>query len=116
MIYKGYAFKQRIRDAATFQEVYASGQRLFGRYYVLYYRLNNLGYARLGAVASKRNAKSAVVRNRIKRLAREVFRERQEGLTYDIVIHARLYAASAKKRELRRCLNQLFSQLCQENS
>lgn len=111
MIHKGYAARQRIRDAATFREVYSEQRRLFGRYFVLYYRENNLGYARLGTVASKRSIRRAVVRNRVKRLAREAFREHQHELTGDIVINARFLAASASKRELHQCLERLFSQL-----
>lgn len=48
---------------------------------------NGLNYARLGLAISKRYARKAVSRNRIKRLIRESFRQHQHLLTgLDIVV------------------------------
>lgn len=103
---------QRIRYLAEFQQIYSSRQRFAGRFYVLYYRGNPEGYRRLGVVASKRNLKTAVLRNRAKRVAREAFRHLQLKLSAnDIVIVARADSAVAEKRELRACINQLLMRL-----
>jgi ribonuclease P protein component len=104
--------KQHIRQLAEFKQVYALRKRFPGRFYVLYYRLNQLDCPRLGVVASNRNVRRAVDRNRVKRVAREVFREKQHPLQpVDIVIVAKPEAKLASKRELRICLDKLFMQL-----
>jgi ribonuclease P protein component len=104
--------KQHIRTLAQFQRVYQLRQRFPGRFYVLYYRDNQAGYPRLGVVASNRNVRTAVVRNLVKRLAREAFRHHQQQLqAVDIIIVAKADAATASKRDLHKCLEKLFSQL-----
>jgi len=47
---------------------------------MLHGRVNSLGYPRLALVIPKRLVRKAVDRNRIKRLAREAFRQRQAEL------------------------------------
>lgn len=104
--------KQRIRTLAQFQHVYAARQRIHSPCYVLYYRHNSEGLPRLGSVASKRNVRKAVTRNRAKRVAREVFRAYQQRLSaIDVIIVAKSEAATATRRELRLCLDKLFTQL-----
>lgn len=50
-------------------------------------RLNPQGFARCGVIAAKKNIKTAVGRNRIKRLVRESFRLHQHELPHlDIVV------------------------------
>lgn len=51
---------------------------------------NNLGHARIGVTVSKKRAKRAVDRNRIKRQIRETFRLKQHKIpAFDIVIIAK---------------------------
>lgn len=53
-------------------------------------RENELGYARLGVVVGKKQEKTAVGRNRVKRLIRESFRYHQELLVgLDLVVLVR---------------------------
>lgn len=47
---------------------------------MLHGKVNSLGYSRLALVIPKRLVRKAVDRNRIKRLAREAFRQRQAEL------------------------------------
>ena len=109
---KGFPSQWRIRTTAQFQHVYAKRQRLFGQYYVLYYRGNKFKHARLGTVASKRKVRSAVRRNRFKRLVREVFRIRKSNWpAVDVIVVAKPQSARATKQELSLCLNKLFKQL-----
>lgn len=66
-----------------FQKARRSKDRLFT---VLYRRNGNKG-ARLGLAVSKKNCRSAVGRNRLKRIVRESFRQHKAALHgYDIVV------------------------------
>ena len=76
---------QRIRRHAEFQDVYEHGTRLPGRYYTLFSKPNGLAVGRLGIAATKRLG-GAVVRNRAKRLIREVFRRNDIAPGFDIVL------------------------------
>jgi ribonuclease P protein component len=78
-----------MRGAATFRKVFA-GHRLHGQSFSLTWNHNDTGYARLGLVVSKRTARHAVDRNRLKRLVRESFRRHRLLLgARDIVVTAR---------------------------
>lgn len=67
---------------------------------------------RLGIVVSKKNAKSAVQRNRLKRIIRESFRLRQEEFgTIDIVILARQGLDKMNNQEVLIQINKLFDEL-----
>jgi len=76
---------QRIRRHADFQDVYEHGTRTPGRYYTLFSKPNGLTTGRLGIAATKRLG-GAVIRNRAKRLIREVFRRNDIALGFDIVV------------------------------
>lgn len=81
----------RLTNPASFKSVYQKGKSLAGRYVVLYYKKNHLGKNRYGFVVSKKIGK-AVVRNRIKRLLREVCRQKEKSQLqkgYDLIFIAR---------------------------
>ncbi len=79
---------------------------------MLYYQLNNLGFPRLGIIASKKKIRLAVLRNKLKRQVRESFRLHRYLLgAYDIVVVTRSFAKEASNYELRQCLDRLFLQL-----
>ena len=66
----------------------------------------------MGLITSKRNAKLAVWRNRIRRQAREVFRQNTiRDQPVDIIVIAKHGAAKANDRELQQCLDKVFKQL-----
>jgi ribonuclease P protein component len=77
--------EQRIRRHADFQDVYNHGTRISGRYYTLFSKPNGLSVGRLGIAATKRLG-GAVVRNRAKRLIREVFRRNDIAPGFDLVV------------------------------
>lgn len=85
---------QRIRKHAEFQNVYANGIRVSARYYTLFSKPNGLSVGRLGIAATKRLG-GAVVRNRAKRLIREVFRRNDIASGFDIVVVPRRELLSA---------------------
>ena len=80
----------RLTQKADFNRVFAGAKKISDRYFTVLIRVNELSYPRLGLAVSKKVAKSAVVRNRIKRLIRESFRLQQHNLNgLDIVVIAR---------------------------
>lgn len=92
--------------------VVKKGERVFSKYYVLYYCKNELSYPRLGLILSKRNLRLAVQRGLMKRLAREVFRKKQHELqAVDIVLIAQKSANGVNKKELNKCLEKLLVRL-----
>jgi len=65
--------------------------------------------ARLGLAVAKRVARRAVDRNRIRRIARETFRQRRHSLQpVDFVVLARPSAVEADSRTLKFALEQLW--------
>ena len=92
--------EQRIRRHDDFQDVYNHGTRIPGRYYTLFSKPNGLTVGRLGIAATKRLG-GAVVRNRAKRLIREVFRRNDIAPGFDLVVVPRreLLAASLTSLE-----------------
>lgn len=86
--------KHRLTRSADFQRVYRQGKSVAGRHAVLYYfeRVSESedDASRLGVSVSKKVG-GAVVRNQVKRVLKEIFRELQERTApnYDYVIIAR---------------------------
>jgi ribonuclease P protein component len=76
---------ERIRHRPEFERVYNDGMRAHGRFMTVFVLPNGGTTPRLG-VAATRKIGSAVVRNRAKRLARELFRRRKVAAGLDIVL------------------------------
>lgn len=81
---------ERIRKKKDFESLYRNGRRFRGRYFTLVYRPNGMEYPRLAVVVS-RKVGTAVVRNRVKRRFRELFRRNKTRLAepMDVVVVAR---------------------------
>lgn len=75
----------RLRRRAEFQRVYEQGVRSSGRYSTIFFLPNSLQVTRLG-IAATRKLGGAVVRNRAKRLVRELFRRNPAAPGFDIVV------------------------------
>jgi ribonuclease P protein component len=76
---------EHIRRRADFQRVYDQGVRIRGRYSTVFLLPTSLAFARLGIAATKKLG-GAVVRNRAKRLIREVFRRNKIARGVDVVV------------------------------
>jgi ribonuclease P protein component len=76
---------ERVRRRPDFERAYEHGKRLRGRFMTLFVAPNGSVRCRLG-VAATRKLGSAVVRNRAKRLARELFRRLKPPAGLDVVV------------------------------
>ena len=86
--------RPKLRKSSEFRSVYEGGKRLDGRFMTAFVRRNDSGHHRLGITASKRVARRAVDRNRMKRVLREMFRLSETTLQalephYDWVLNAK---------------------------
>jgi ribonuclease P protein component len=77
--------EERIRRRAEFQQIYAQGVRINGRYSTVFVLANKRAIGRLGIAATKKLG-GAVERNRAKRLIREVFRRNKIAPGLDVVV------------------------------
>jgi ribonuclease P protein component len=83
--------------------------------FTLLARNNDLGRPRLGLAISRKFAKTAVARNRIKRIVRESFRLHQAALSgLDIVVLARDNTSVKPNRELRASLTRHWARLVEQ--
>ena len=68
------AKKMRLDNSLDFSNCFLQGKRTSTHAFMIHYLENDLEYGRLGIRIAKKKIKKAVERNRIKRIAREVFR------------------------------------------
>lgn len=87
-----FSKNERIKDNNIFAKILNQGNKYTSQKTIVFFLKNNLPYSRLG-VSVSRQLKKAVVRNKLKRIAREVFRTNKDKLkdNFDIVILLRNY-------------------------
>jgi ribonuclease P protein component len=104
--------RARLNRKADFQHVFAQSHRSGDRYFTVLARRNELGYPRLGLAVSRKVAKSAVIRNRIKRIVRESFRHTQGRLdSFDVVVIGRPQTGTYPNATLFASLRQHWARL-----
>lgn len=104
----------KLRESIEFQQVFKRNKSLRDQHWLILYRPNNLGTARLGTVVTKKNVKKAVQRNRVKRIIRETFRKNREALgAIDIIVLARQGVSEKSNRELNTAINAQWKKLAQ---
>jgi ribonuclease P protein component len=96
-----------LRKKAQFAAVYESGNTSLDKYLVLRSLSNDLEYSRFGYSVNKKLGK-AVVRNRVKRLLKEVARSLPVCEGFDIVFIARSNSAHATYAELEHSVRRLL--------
>ena len=90
-----------IKENREFRRMYSKGKSGVSPYLVVYCRKNRREYNRLGITVGVKLG-HAVVRNRIRRRLREIFRLSQDRMKqgYDIIIVARGRSVGAEYRDL----------------
>ena len=107
---------QSLKKTKSFKTVYNSGRKVVNHYFVAYAFANDEGINRLGVTVSKKVG-NAVVRNRVRRLIKEVCRLKSYKIkkSYDIVIVARSTAGEIPKDDaflkVDRAIESLFGRL-----
>ena len=104
--------RARLSRHEDFARVFNENLRASDELFTVLARPNQLGYPRLGLAVSRKAARTAVDRNRLKRLAREAFRVAQHDVApLDIVVLARPHAAAAPSAEVRASLQRLWQRV-----
>ncbi len=81
----GLSQRERVRRRADYQQIYDRGTKVHGKLLTLFTLSNNLTFGRLG-IAATRKIGGAAVRNRAKRLIREIFRRNKLAPGFDVVV------------------------------
>jgi ribonuclease P protein component len=98
----------RLTKPEHFSQVFEKGMTQADRLLVIKAVPNKLEYSRFGISVSKRVG-NAVIRNRIKRVIREIIRLKPPVCGWDIVVIARNPAASSNYKELDKSFLNLLS-------
>ena len=99
----------RLHSPADFERVYKGGKRAGDGLFAVNALVNSLGFARLGMSVSTRTVGNAVRRNRVRRIIREVFRERHAQLpAVDLVVTSRPGARDALRPAIVTSLERLI--------
>jgi ribonuclease P protein component len=106
---QGFSPAQRLLSPAEFTRVFRSGRRHGDPWFTVIAAPGPGPSARLGLAVSRKVSKSAVQRNRIKRLVRESFRKHSADLpALDIVVMARPGAAGCDNPRLATSIDALL--------
>lgn len=102
---QGLPKRCRLLRGSEFQAVLRQRCSLRDGFFTVYAKPNGLAHARIGIAVSRKISPRAVVRNRIKRQVREMFRLNQQQLTgLDLVVVAQPGAATQENAPLRTAL------------
>ena len=104
--------RARLLKASEFNRVFDKAQRSSDQYFTVIARQNDIEFPRLGLAISKKRAKLAVTRNRLKRIIRESFRQEQHQICCaDYVVLAGQKSSNANNSRLIQSLEQHWQKL-----
>lgn len=102
---------ESLKSKKDFDKVYRKGKSFADKVLVMYYLKNQVGYTRVGVSVSSKIGNS-VVRHRIKRLIKEVFRVNFQNIQgYDIIFIARTRASEADFVKIKNSMNHIIRKL-----
>jgi ribonuclease P protein component len=106
---KTFTKDDRLLKRSDFQRLSKSGKRIQNRYFIVYISRNDLQRCRLGLTVT-RKVGNAVARNRIKRLAREYFRQNRHIIKdyWDISLIAKRECIEVTNKALLSALENIF--------
>jgi ribonuclease P protein component len=102
---------RRLLKKSEYDDVFSQATKIVTPDFIVLYRDNVVGHARLGLALSKKAIAKAHDRNRVKRLLRETFRTRFLP-AIDIVILARRGVANVENPKIVSKLGTLWDKLC----
>lgn len=98
--------QDKLIGAKAHQKVFNRGKRKHSKYFQAIFVSKNDKTAHLGLIFSKKIQPKAVVRNRLKRINREWFRQHKATLDFDVIIQLASTGKGVDVRELEQdCLN-----------
>jgi len=104
--------RARLLNAVEFNRVFDKAVRSSDQYFTVLARPNDNEIPRLGLAISKKRARFAVTRNRLKRLIRESFRHKQHELCCaDFIILAGQQCSNANNSRLLQSLEKHWQKL-----
>lgn len=110
-----FTTKHRLAGKEDIDRVFQNAKKVIGLGYILLATRNTLDHPRLGLAVSKKHARHAVDRNRIKRVSRESFRYHQyELIGLDIVVLARQKIVDISSKNFRMDLDNRWEKLAKE--
>ncbi|HHX03131.1 MAG TPA: ribonuclease P protein component [Tissierellia bacterium] len=103
---------KKLNNNRDFQRVYSRGRSLVTRYFVIYYLPQKVGHHRIGFTVSRKIG-GAVVRNRVRRRLKEMFRLINPSLpkSMDVVIVARGRAKEGNFDQMRSLMDSKFREI-----
>ena len=107
----GFDKTHRLLTKIEYDHVFSQAKKLGSSYFIVLYRNNNLGHARLGLALSKKMIAKSHDRNRIKRILRETFRLNMQLPTVDIIVLARPNISKIKNSIIINSLNETWNLL-----
>lgn len=107
-----YPRSARLLTPVDFKRVFKKAKKLNYREFSVYICHNDMDNPRLGLAISKKAAKKAVTRNKIKRTIRESFRLNQARLQdWDVVFVARPAAAQLSSEQLQQLILKIWTRI-----
>lgn len=104
----------RLIKTDDFSSVFNFRKRISGHFLAIHYLRNQLAHPRLGLIVAKKNTRSSVDRNYIRRVLRELFRKNQyELLNVDLVIRTQRTFGRADYKAVELEFNKLMVKLRQ---
>ena len=110
--------EKRLLNAADFQRVFDNSKlKVSTRELLILGAANDLGHSRIGFIIAKKNIRTAVHRNRIKRIIRNFFRVHCiEFDSADLIIMARRGLDQRSNSEINRAFSDLWYKLVRQSS